>query len=139
MLMWPFRIRPPQNWIGKGFASSGAEVLFEDFAGELLDGFSFLPGGFAQGEETLLIDLDLEMTPLDVHVELGRFQGLLIVGDAVRIPEFRRLPLGAELVRQRTDQSIHIRHDSQGVRRTPHLLPILRFSSRFYAMVLTWG
>lgn len=47
--------------------SSSAEVLLEDFAGELLDGFAFLPGGLAQGEETLLIGLDLAFIPRFSH------------------------------------------------------------------------
>jgi hypothetical protein len=74
--------------------------LFENLAGQLFDGLLFPAGGLTQGQETLFVHLDFEMTPLDVHVEIDRLQGFLVVGDAVRIPELPRLFIRLELVRQ---------------------------------------
>ncbi len=73
--------------------------MFENFAGEFLDGLAFSLGGFPQGQKRILVHFDLEMASLDVHIDLDGLDEFLIVRDAVRVPELRRLFVGFELVR----------------------------------------
>jgi hypothetical protein len=64
--VWPEAGQDGCRWSG------GGELLLEDFAGELLDRLLLFLGGVPQGQEALLIDLNLEVPPFDVRFEIDR-------------------------------------------------------------------
>jgi hypothetical protein len=103
--------------VGRYAPSAGAEPLLEDFTGELSDGFSFFLDSLPQGQETLRIHLNLKVASLDVHVEIDGLQEFLAVGDAVRVPELRRLLMRFELGWQRVNLSACASHKSYCRRR----------------------
>ena len=57
-------------------------------------------GAVAQSQETLLIYFNLEVPPLDVHLEVDGLQEFLVVGDAMSVPKLCRLVFRLELVWQ---------------------------------------
>ena len=57
------------------------------------------PGG--QCEEHRLVNLDLEVAPLEIDLDVDRFKMLLVVGEAVRIPELRGFLFGFEVLGKR--------------------------------------
>lgn len=62
------RRQPRENVRGFDPCSPGAEPVFEDFAGEFLDGLALSLGGLPQGQERLFVHFDFEMAPLDIRV-----------------------------------------------------------------------
>ena len=81
--------------------SDGSELLLEDLTGKLFDWPLLFSGAVPQCHEAFLINLDLEVSPLDAYIEIGWLKELLAVSYAVRVPKFSGLVFRAKLVQQK--------------------------------------
>ncbi len=80
--------------------------MFTNFAYKLFCWFLFFLAGFTLVQETLFVHFNLEVASLNVRVEIDRLHELLVISDAVNIPEFRCFLFRAELVRERINRCV---------------------------------
>lgn len=66
------------SW-SRGRRAGHGELALDEFTNELFDGSVLFFGGVLHGDETFLIDFYLEMAPLDIGFEAGRFEKFLVV------------------------------------------------------------